>query len=78
MKTKDLLALEVSASSSHLFSKYQNNAFFMNKILFFGGLSTQNLLFWIIWASFDVHISFGKKLRMKKQYFEGFSFFPSK
>lgn len=31
MKSKDLLALEVSASSSHLFSKNQKNAFFLRK-----------------------------------------------
>ena len=36
MKTKELLALEVSASSSHLFSKNQKNAFCMKKIPFFG------------------------------------------
>ena len=62
MKTKDLLALEVSASSSHLFSKNQKNAFCMKKIPFLGGLSTPNLLFWKIWAWFDVHISFGEKI----------------
>ena len=31
MKTKELSALEVSASSSHLFSKNQKNAFCMKK-----------------------------------------------
>jgi hypothetical protein len=36
MKTKELSALEVSVSSSHLFSKNQKNAFCMKQFPFVG------------------------------------------